>query len=68
MNRAVIQILDQRTRERDSKKTVLDHAANELVFAVVGHVGSGTSEVAQKLASLLSESSPGIPAHDVEIY
>ncbi len=31
------------------QSTVSDLAANELVFAVVGPVGSGTSEIAERL-------------------
>jgi hypothetical protein len=38
---------------------VLKHAANELVFAVVGHVGSGTSEIATALKEALEE--PTLP-------
>jgi adenylylsulfate kinase-like enzyme len=40
----------------DSKGMVQDNAANELVFAVVGHVGSGTSFIARRLQTILSES------------
>ena len=36
-----------------SREVVLQEAANELVFAVVGHVGSGTSEIANALKGLL---------------
>jgi hypothetical protein len=35
------------TRCEDSRGLILKHAANELVFAVVGHVGCGTSEIAE---------------------
>lgn len=38
------------------QSTVTDFASNELVFAVVGPVGSGTSEIAEALAGLLSRS------------
>jgi energy-coupling factor transporter ATP-binding protein EcfA2 len=37
----------------ESKGVVLEHAANEFVFAVVGHVGSGTSKIAETLEGLL---------------
>ena len=37
----------------EAKEVVQEAAANEIVFAVVGHVGSGTSEVADALKSLL---------------
>lgn len=40
-----------------SREAVLQNASNELVFAVVGHVGSGTTEVASKLISLLQDPS-----------
>ena len=36
-----------------SQSVLRQHDANELVFAVVGHVGSGTSEVAEKLKEIL---------------
>ena len=38
----------------DTQGLVRDNAANELVFAVVGHVGSGTSLIARQLQSILS--------------
>ena len=40
--------------------------SRELFFAVVGHVGSGTSKVAEKLKNVLTSRDPG-PAFDVEI-
>lgn len=39
---------------RGSQEVLKQHAANELVFAVVGHVGSGTSTIAEKLGELLA--------------
>ncbi len=42
-------------RGEDSRGLVLKHAANELVFAVVGHVGSGTSTIAKSLNDSLAE-------------
>ena len=39
----------------NSQAVALSHAANEFVFAVVGHVGSGTSEIARQLEALLQE-------------
>jgi cytidylate kinase len=50
-----------------SKAAVLQHAANELVFAVVGHVGSGTSTIANVLAELLGSSSLPGGAYEVEV-
>lgn len=64
----VAQVVELRPRSRDSRSAVLDHTANELIFAVVGHVGSGTSEVAKTLAALLKEPSAGVPAHEVEVF
>jgi deoxycytidylate deaminase len=46
----------------DSRTAVLEFAAGELVFAVVGHVGSGTSTIAQGLRGLLQ-----LRGYDVEI-
>src|SRR4029079_4280521 len=43
---------------RSSQTAIRDSAANEVVFAVVGHVGSGTSEVATLLKPLLAH--PGL--------
>src|SRR5947207_15199628 len=40
-----------------AREIVLQQAAHELVFAVVGHVGSGTSEVAKALKVLLESGS-----------
>jgi len=52
---------------KDAKTILLDQAANELVFAVVGHVGSGTSVVANQFAALLRETIyKGVP-FEVEI-
>lgn len=41
----------------ESRSVVLREAANEFVFAVVGHVGSGTSEIANALKGLLEADS-----------
>ncbi len=40
---------------KSSNQAIVDNASNELVFAVVGHVGSGTTEIAQKLVDLLKD-------------
>ncbi len=48
---------------RSSQTEIRESAANEFVFAVVGHVGSGTSEIAKLLKSVLSQSTlPGGPS------
>lgn len=44
-------------KSKPSRDLVLQQAANELVFAVVGHVGSGTSEVSNALKALLESAS-----------
>ncbi|MFV1976985.1 MAG: anti-phage dCTP deaminase [Candidatus Scalindua sp.] len=51
----------------DSRKIVLEHAANELVFGVVGHVGSGTTQIAETLKGLLSDESLAGGSFDTEI-
>ena len=48
----------------DSRSAVLQHATGELVFAVVGHVGSGTSTVAESLKALL-EARTALGGYDV---
>jgi deoxycytidylate deaminase len=48
-------IINPKLEGKDAKSILLEQAANELVFAVVGHVGSGTSVVANQLAHLLRE-------------
>ena len=50
----LLRVLPQ-PRGEDNRGLVLKHAANELVFAVVGHVGSGTSEIANALSESLED-------------
>ena len=50
-----------------SKKMVRDYASNEFVFAVVGHVGSGTTKIATSLAELLNKGSITGDPFDTEI-
>jgi len=52
---------------RSSQTEIRESAANEFVFAVVGHVGSGTSEVAKLLKSILSTPSLAGGPFDTEI-
>jgi len=59
-------ILGQSSEER-SRDLVLKTSSNELVFAVVGHVGSGTSYIAQSLESLLQDGSICREPFDVHI-
>ena len=51
---------------KQSQALVTDEKANELVFAVVGHVGSGTTAVAEVLRARLMEEEKGIK-YDVHI-
>lgn len=53
--------------DRDSRQIVLDETANELVFGVVGHAGSGTSVVAEQLRTLLREAGRRTDPYDVVI-
>lgn len=53
--------------EPSAKEKVLGNAANEIVFAVVGHVGSGTSEIASQLRQLLMQGQLPGGAFDAEI-
>ncbi|THJ12287.1 MAG: hypothetical protein CAF43_006470 [Nitrospira sp. CG24C] len=47
---------------KQAREILAEHSANELIFAVVGHVGSGTSEIARSLKSILeSKALPGGP-------
>jgi len=46
--------LKQSRAVQGSQELLKAHSANELVFAVVGHVGSGTSSIAKTLEVLLS--------------
>ena len=52
---------------RPSRDVVVEQAANELVIAVVGHVGSGTTAVAQSLSALLQSGTLGGGEYDTEI-
>ncbi len=53
--------------KRDSREILLEKASNEFVFAVVGHVGSGTSMVAKTLQELLREKRFSGQTFDTEI-
>lgn len=60
-------ILDDQLPERESRAIVGAAASNELIFAVVGHAGSGTSTVALQLESLLKERSVAGQEYDVVV-
>lgn len=52
---------------REAREILAAQGANELVFGVVGHVGSGTSEIAVRLKEILQNNQlPGGP-YDTEI-
>jgi hypothetical protein len=52
---------------KPAKAHLLENATNEVVFAVVGYVGSGTSEIAAKLKGLLENTALPGGQFDVEI-
>lgn len=52
---------------KPAKAVLLDAASNEVVFAVVGYVGSGTSEIATALKGLLEQEKLEGGKFDVEI-
>ena len=54
-------------KSRTSKQEAVGDAAYEFVFAVVGHVGSGTSEVAQQLHAALDDATVAGEQIDSEI-
>jgi hypothetical protein len=56
-----------RTAPTPSKTMVRGYASNEFVFAVVGHVGSGTTKIANSLAELLNQGSIAGGPFDTEI-
>lgn len=66
VNPQVISI-SQSTKAKDAREILAEHGANELIFAVVGHVGSGTSTVARTLKEILEN--PALPdgPYDAEI-
>lgn len=59
--------LNAKGQSRESRRVVLAEASNELVFAVVGHAGSGTSVVAEQLKSLLKDIEINGDPFDIEI-
>jgi deoxycytidylate deaminase len=61
---AAVTKLAEATEGRSPREAMLKNAANEIVFAVVGHAGSGTSTVAKALHQVLSVPALG---YDVDI-
>ncbi|MBV9570771.1 MAG: hypothetical protein JO056_05985 [Alphaproteobacteria bacterium] len=53
--------------EIESRKIFAQYAANELVFAVVGHVGSGTTTIALALQKLLQTPGKNVDSYDTVI-
>lgn len=53
------------TTAKPSKALIIEHATNEIIFAVVGHVGSGTSTIATTLKGLLEN--PALPGGKYEV-
>lgn len=64
---ATAAVIQKAQPAKNSQTAVLEHAANELVLAVVGHVGSGTSTVADALKKLLESESLAGGSFDVVI-
>lgn len=62
----LLPIVGQQSDER-SRDLILKTSSNELVFAVVGHVGSGTGYIAKALQSLLGDASICGEPFDVHI-
>jgi deoxycytidylate deaminase len=54
------------SKQRDSRAVVLENASRELVFAVVGYAGSGTSYIAEALEHLLKQKDAAGQAFDAE--
>ncbi|MGY3132282.1 deoxycytidylate deaminase [Bradyrhizobium sp. USDA 4501] len=54
------------TSVKTAKALVAEQASNEIVFAVVGYVGSGTSEIATTLKTLLEN--PALPGGRYEAH
>lgn len=52
-NPILLPVIQGTSLERGGRTVLMDAASNELVFAVVGHAGSGTSFIAQQLENLL---------------
>jgi hypothetical protein len=59
--------IDSKRTGQDSQTTVVHYAANEIVFGVVGHVGSGTSDIARALEARLQEDGLEGGSFDVQI-
>ena len=59
--------IPDRSSDVGTREIMKKDAGNELIFAVVGHVGSGTSAIALQLKDVLEDSIIGTISIDVEI-
>ncbi|MGD0669523.1 MAG: anti-phage dCTP deaminase [Bryobacteraceae bacterium] len=66
-NPEIFKVTTEQGERRDSRAVIGEHASGELFLGVVGHAGSGTSEVATSLARLLEDGNLGGEPFDVEI-
>jgi hypothetical protein len=53
--------------QRESRQVIREQDSNELIFAIVGHVGSGTSTIAKELKLALEDIKLPGGAYDVSI-
>ena len=58
-------ILNTDLSDTESRELLNRESSNELIFAVVGHAGSGTTVVARTLSALLADTSGGNEPFDV---
>lgn len=57
----IVGVSQSQSTRSDSNQAVISEASNELIFAVVGQIGSGTSAVADAFKHILEEQKPSIP-------
>jgi deoxycytidylate deaminase len=65
MSQPVVQLRARAQTGPTSEQLLREHATNELVFAVIGHVGSGTSHVGELLRSALED--PRLPGGSFDV-
>jgi deoxycytidylate deaminase len=65
MTVVAVKSADRSKSSTSSQEVVREHVANELVFAVVGHVGSGTTTIAEALRAALQSKTLSGGAFDV---
>ena len=66
-NPQLVSILTSKQKGQEARELLAAQDANELIFAIVGHVGSGTSEMAKTLKSLLEGTTLPGGAYDTVI-